>query len=77
MASSSRRAVITGVGVVSPIGMGVDAYWQGLQAGKSGVRRLSVFDPSTLPTQIVGEIPDFDPKNFASEDFAKVQLIDD
>ena len=54
------RVVITGVGVVSPNGIGKDAFAQAILAGKSGVKRISRFDPCCLPVKIAGEIPDFD-----------------
>jgi 3-oxoacyl-[acyl-carrier-protein] synthase II len=55
-----RRVVVTGMGVVSPLGVGIDAFWEGLIHGRSGVRRITRFDPSPYPSQIAGEIPDFD-----------------
>ncbi len=55
-----RRVVVTGLGVVSPLGVGIDAFWDGLTHGRSGVRRITRFDPSPYPSQIAGEIPDFD-----------------
>jgi 3-oxoacyl-[acyl-carrier-protein] synthase II len=54
------RVVITGMGVVSPNGMGKQAFCRAILDGKSGVKRISRFDPSDLPVQIAGEIPDFD-----------------
>jgi 3-oxoacyl-[acyl-carrier-protein] synthase II len=54
------RVVITGLGVVSPNGMGKEAFCRAILAGKSGVKRISRFDPSDLPVHIAGEIPDFD-----------------
>ena len=54
------RVVITGLGVISPNGMGEAAFCQGILTGKSGVKRISRFDPSDLPVHIAGEIPDFD-----------------
>ncbi len=56
-----RRVVVTGMGVVSPLGVGIDAFWDGLIHGRSGVRRITRFDPSPYPSQIAGEVPDFDP----------------
>src|SRR5256885_6164440 len=53
----SRRVVITGFGVVSPNGIGREAFCRAILAGKSGVKRITRFDPSELPVQIAGEIP--------------------
>ena len=54
------RVVITGMGVVSPNGIGKEAFCRAVLAGKSGVKRVSRFDPSQLPVHIAGEIPEFD-----------------
>ena len=54
------RVVITGLGVVSPNGTGKEAFCRAVLAGKSGVKRISRFDPSALPVHIAGEIPEFD-----------------
>jgi 3-oxoacyl-[acyl-carrier-protein] synthase II len=51
--------VITGLGAVSPLGSTLEQYWDGLLQGCSGIRRITQFDPSNLPCQIAGEIPDF------------------
>jgi 3-oxoacyl-[acyl-carrier-protein] synthase II len=56
----SHRVVITGMGCVSPNGIGNDAFCRAILAGKSGVKRISRFDPSDLPVQIAGEVTDFD-----------------
>ena len=56
----AKRAVITGMGVVSPNGIGKDAFCRAILAGKSGVKAISRFDTSNLPVQIAGEITDFD-----------------
>ncbi len=56
-----RRVVITGIGILSPIGIGVEENWNALKEGKSGVARITRFDPSDLPSQIAGEVKDFDP----------------
>src|SRR3954447_8278197 len=55
-----KRAVITGMGVVSPNGIGKDAFCRAILAGKSGVKRITRFATSDLPVQIAGEITDFD-----------------
>jgi 3-oxoacyl-[acyl-carrier-protein] synthase II len=55
-----RRVVITGMGVVSPNGVGNAAFSSAVLAGRSGVRRISHFDPSEIPVQIAGEVPNFD-----------------
>ena len=47
MAASSRRAVLTGIGVVSSIGLDAGAYWESLLAGRSGIRKISLFDTSS------------------------------
>ena len=54
MASSSRRAVLTGIGLVTPLGFDPDSFWEALRAGKSGVRPISNFDASALPVRIGG-----------------------
>ncbi len=56
----AKRAVITGMGAVSPNGIGKEAFCRAILAGKSGVKRISRFDVSNLPVQIAGEITDFD-----------------
>jgi len=54
------RVVITGIGVVSPNGIGKEAFCRAILAGKSGVKRIARFDPACLPVHIAGEIPEFD-----------------
>jgi len=60
----ARDIVITGLGIVSPIGIGREAYWASLAEGRSGVRRLDVFNGSDLPPAIGGNVVDFDPKRY-------------
>ena len=55
-----RRVVITGMGCVTPLGIGREAFWDALVTGKSGVRRIQTFDPSGFPVQIAAEVPSFD-----------------
>jgi 3-oxoacyl-[acyl-carrier-protein] synthase II len=56
-----HRVVITGVGVVTPVGIGIQDFWKALKDGKNGISRVTRFDPSNFKTQIVGEVKDFDP----------------
>src|SRR5688500_5045768 len=58
--TAPRRVVITGFGCVTPIGIGREAYWDSLAAGRSGVRRIESFDASGFDVQIAAEIPEFD-----------------
>lgn len=55
---------ITGLGVVSPIGIGIEAFWQSLSSGRSGVGPIDLFDASRLPVRIAGQIRDFDPRQY-------------
>ncbi|RKY53661.1 MAG: beta-ketoacyl-[acyl-carrier-protein] synthase II [Candidatus Neomarinimicrobiota bacterium] len=59
-----RRVVITGVGVVTPVGNTVKEFWDNLVSGRSGIDRVKSFDPSHLPSQIAGEVKNFDPKDY-------------
>lgn len=58
---TDRRVVITGMGVVSPLGTDVETFWRRLLAGECGVDRIQAFDPSQFDTQIAAEVRDFDP----------------
>jgi len=51
-----RRVVITGMGIVSPLGLGLEHNWQALTAGKSGIRNIKAFDAAELPSQVAGEV---------------------
>jgi 3-oxoacyl-[acyl-carrier-protein] synthase II len=62
--SHPREIVITGVGVVSPIGIGCEPFWQSLVTGRSGIRLVDLFDASSLRVRFGGQIPDFDPKQY-------------
>ncbi|MBD3335594.1 MAG: beta-ketoacyl-ACP synthase II, partial [Candidatus Eisenbacteria bacterium] len=57
-----RRVVITGLGVVSPIGLDAGEFWRSLVEGRCGIERITRFDPSSLDARIAGELKDFDPK---------------
>ncbi|MCS7206535.1 MAG: beta-ketoacyl-ACP synthase II [Dehalococcoidia bacterium] len=58
------RVVVTGMGVISPLGLSVEATWQALLAGKSGVARITAFDPTPFDTQIAAEVKGFAPENY-------------
>jgi len=61
---NKKRVVITGMGVVAPNGIGIDAFWDSLVHGRSGVRRITHFDASSYSAKIAGEVTDFDPTNY-------------
>ena len=60
LSAFKRRVVVTGLGVVSPVGIGVQPAWSNLIAGKSGITRITKFDPSNFSSQVAGEVKDFD-----------------
>ncbi|NAZ29976.1 MAG: beta-ketoacyl-ACP synthase II [Caldimicrobium sp.] len=62
-----RRVVVTGLGCVSPLGIGVDETWKGIVEGRSGITRITKFDASNLPSQIAGEVKNFKPQDFMPE----------
>ncbi|MBW1817905.1 MAG: beta-ketoacyl-[acyl-carrier-protein] synthase II, partial [Deltaproteobacteria bacterium] len=66
----TRRVVVTGVGMVTPLGTGVEKNWESACAGKSGIGPVTKFDVSDFPSKIAGEVPDF-----RSEDFLDKQQI--
>lgn len=59
-----RKVVITGMGVITALGQTVDDYWASLLAGRSGVSRITRFDPTDFPSKVGGEIRDFDPTKY-------------
>ena len=61
---SKRRVVITGLGIISPVGNDVATAWKNIVAGKSGIGPVTHFDASAFPTRIAGEVRDFDPAAF-------------
>ncbi len=61
-----RRVVVTGLGVVSPVGIGKDAFWEALLEGRSGIRRIEHFDPEAFDSQIAGQVEGFDASAYIS-----------
>ncbi len=59
-----ERVVVTGMGVVTPVGTGLSAFWRGVTSGKSAVGPVTLFDASAFPTRIAAEVPDFDPSDY-------------
>ena len=61
---SQRRVVVTGMGLVSPVGIGVEDSWKAIVSGKSGIGPITLFDASSYPTRIAGEVKGFEPESF-------------
>jgi len=61
---SRRRVVVTGLGIVCPVGIGVDESWRGIVAGKSGIGPITQFDASSFPTRIAGEVKNFEAEKY-------------
>ena len=77
-----RRVAVTGLGAISAMGVGVPAFWDGIVNGRSGVRRITHFDPSGYLAQVAAEIPVFDPSPYFGESllalldpFAQLALV--
>ena len=72
----SRRVVITGIGLLSPVAIGTEANWQALVAGRSGVARITRFDPTAFGAQIAAEVKGFDPLQFVEKkDVKKIDVF--
>ena len=72
----SRRVVVTGVGIVSPLGIGTEANWEALCAGRSGIGPITRFDASQFSARIAGEVKDFDPLRFLEKkDVKKMDIF--
>lgn len=71
-----RRVVITGLGTVSGLGVGIGPLWEGLIAGRSGVRRISLFDPSGFPSRFGAEVPGFSgAKDYVPKSYRKAVKV--
>ncbi len=64
---NGRRVVVTGIGLVSPLGCGIESNWEGLMEGRSGIGPITRFDTTGYATQIAGEVKDFHPEEFISK----------
>src|ERR1700686_4396198 len=64
---TKRRVVVTGIWMISPLGIGNEPTWQGLIEGRSGIGRITKFDPSAYACQIAGEVRGFDPENWVEK----------
>jgi len=72
MKNNRRRVVVTGLGAVSPYGMGTDLLWDGLSSGKSGIRTISTLENiENYPVRIAGEIPNYNPEDYLDKKEAK------
>jgi 3-oxoacyl-[acyl-carrier-protein] synthase II len=70
-----RRVVVTGLGVISPIGIGAKSFWDNLVAGKCGIRRIESFDPSSFPSQLAGEVPAYKIGEFVPKSYRKATKV--
>lgn len=71
---NKQRVVVTGLGMITPLGIGVDASWKNLVAGRPGIRKITQFDASTFPTQIAGEVEGFVPEDYI--DLKEIKKMD-
>lgn len=67
----NKRVVVTGIGAITPVGIGKDEFWQSLLAGKSGIGPITRFDASEYTTRIAGEVKDFEPAKYIDKKEAK------
>ncbi|MBR2216175.1 MAG: beta-ketoacyl-ACP synthase II [Selenomonadaceae bacterium] len=67
----SKRVVITGLGAITPIGIGKEAFWEALKAGKNGIGRITHFDPTEYTAQVAGEVNDFVPEDYIDKKESK------
>ena len=72
-----NRVVVTGLGIISPVGNDVATFWQSLKAGQSGVARVTRFDPDGLPTKIAAEVKGFDPSSIIEKkELRRMDLVE-
>src|SRR5215212_11823843 len=74
--TNRRRVVVTGIGLVSSLGIGTEANWAGIKAGQSGVGTITKFDATQFATRIAGEVKSFDPLAFIDKkDVKKMDIF--
>ncbi|HEY3168084.1 MAG TPA: beta-ketoacyl synthase N-terminal-like domain-containing protein, partial [Candidatus Binatia bacterium] len=74
--NEQRRVVVTGLGLVSPLGTGVEKNWQAILEGRSGIRKITRFATDGFPSRIAGEVPDFKAEDFIeSKEIKKMDLF--
>src|SRR6476619_6336319 len=61
--NEDQRIVVTGMGLVTPLGIGIGPFWNGLVEGRSGVRQITRCDPGDSPCRIAAEVPEFEPRD--------------
>jgi len=66
-----KRVVITGLGIISPVGTGLEKFWTSMTTGVSGIRRITRFDPANYNTKIAGEVTDFEPTRYMDKKEAR------
>lgn len=69
--ADGRRVVVTGLGLITPLGIGVEPFWEGIRAGRSGVKPVTAFDATELPSRIAATVDDFDPDPWISRKEAR------
>lgn len=69
-----RRVVVTGLGLITPLGIGVETAWENLINGRSGIVKITAFDASAFPTQIAGEVKNFNPEDYI--EFKEIKKMD-
>src|SRR6266536_2741995 len=70
-----RRVVITGIGIISPLGIGASQFWSNLLEKKAGLRRITQFDPGGFPCQIAGEVPAFKIGDYVPKSYRKATKV--